>query len=161
MNDLKALEQKYKELGEEIARQKAKQGENAWPCEGDTIFVLVSDGSIVESTYYAEDERPFMLSQGNLFRTREHAEKERNARAVIKELRDQPGRRNFIDNTSNHSLNYDSFGLHRIDTDTWNTIDGGWQSIYFNSLESCEAAIQKVGEDRILAAVEWLCLEKP
>lgn len=160
MNDLKALEQKYKELGEEIARQKAEQGENAWPCEGDTIFVLVSDGSIVESTYYAEDERPFMLSQGNLFRTREHAAKECNARAVIQKLRNQPGRRNFIADRNNYSIYYD-LGMQRIDTNIWIVNDRGWQSIYFDSPQSLEVAIQKVEEERIIAAMKWLCLEKP
>lgn len=66
-----------------------EQNEAKWPKEGDEAYVSCNDGDIskivfgVVPSYHRE-----ILTQGNLYRTKEEAEHERDRRALIKELCD-------------------------------------------------------------------------
>lgn len=73
MNKLKELEQKYKELGEEIERLK-NQGKVWKPEKGEDYMHLSSTGLLCRDSWgdYGEDEARYGI--GNCFRTKEEAE---------------------------------------------------------------------------------------
>lgn len=156
-NDLAALEAQYAKLGEEIERLKQAKEAAEWPRLGGTYFYISARGR-VESCQWAYDN--FDLSSksiGNIFRTHEDAEKELEARIVTAELRQQPGRKAFV-------LGHKNWGV--IVDFSNNTASNGWHSahalafasIYFESYEAVESAIQVVGADRIIAASRWLSM---
>ena len=74
MNNLKKLEQKHKELGEEIARLKA-ENDDVWPKDGDEYFFIDIEGEIINDIWRDFNFEKEMLEAGNAFRTREGAEK--------------------------------------------------------------------------------------
>jgi hypothetical protein len=55
MNNLKKLEQKNKELGEEIARLKA-ENDDVWPKVGDKHFYIDVAGEVGQSNCWYETE---------------------------------------------------------------------------------------------------------
>ena len=72
MNNLKKLEQKHKELGEEIARLKA-ENDDVWPKDGDEYFFIDIEGEIINDIWRDFNFEKEMLEAGNAFRTREGA----------------------------------------------------------------------------------------
>lgn len=63
--------------------------DKAWhPRDTDFYWFLRSDGTTDRGTWQATDDTKRYLDQGNIFRTKEEAEKERDRRAVLKKVRD-------------------------------------------------------------------------
>lgn len=80
MNKLKELEQKYKELGEEIERLK-NQGK-AWKPEEDDVYYCVYPNGCTEYHTWRDDEYDIGVYEiGNCFETEEEAE------AVVEKLK--------------------------------------------------------------------------
>ena len=151
MENLKALEEKYAALGEEIAKLKTAPKE--WPQEGEEIWILCADRSRYEDSYTCHADKPY-LNQGNLFRTEAEAIAERDARAVVAELRRQPGRKQFVVEDPNYGLRVDLYNDLVSDNNLYK-LDASWNSIYFESEQATINAIKAVGEDRILKAARW------
>lgn len=151
MENLKALEEKYAALGEEIAKLKAAPKE--WPQAGDEMWGLFGTGQIIPVSYFNLAHKNY-LDQGNLFRTEAEALAERDARAVVAELRRQPGRKMFIEEEGNDGFVVDlvsgSVSIHN-----WYADSNGWHSIYFESEQAARDAIKAVGKERILKAARW------
>lgn len=150
MENLTALEEKYAALGEEIAKLKAAPKE--WPQEGDKVWLLCTSGEHYEDTYFRLSCRNY-LDQGSLFRMYARYA-ERDARAVVAELRRQPGRKKFIAANNNYCLCVD-LSDGEVFPDNLCGIDGGWHSIYFESEQATINAIKAVGQERIVKAARW------
>lgn len=150
-------------LKAELAALKQKQTEEPkpWPQVGDEIFYIDEYG-VIKSGIVETPRDLFiaaLLARGNIFRTKEHAKREAEAQKVIAELRAQPGRRAFETGTTSHGIHYDARNGVTVPTSCWQW-DSNWQQINFDTAEHRDAAIAKVGEDLILAAMVWMG-EKP
>lgn len=158
MNDLKQLQQRYEELGAEI-RRLSEQDDKNWPQIGERYYVIRTNGDISESRFDNDLFDSATKSIGNVFRSQEHAEKEREALQVLAELRRQPGRKSFEYDVDNYFVEIRLSG--GLSVSVWRNNMAGFGQVYFNSHQACQSAIQAVGADRILAAARWLAVEKP
>jgi hypothetical protein len=158
MNDIKALEAKYKELGAEIEALKESAKVKEWPQINDMYFTILNDGEIFCSHAYnvATINNGSKLI-GNIFRTKEDAEKELETRKTIAELRAQPGRKKFYLGAANYCV-ANTFGHNSVYVESLLDCNYGFASTYFESKQAVQAAIIKVGEARILAAAKWLAM---
>jgi hypothetical protein len=156
MNDITALEAKYKELGAEIEALKSAKTKE-WPQVGDKYSMVTTFGKIDTATYDEDIYDIDCKAIGNVFRTKEEATKELETRTTIAELRAQPGRKKFVVGVANFHLNAE-FDHCIITIFISRTIDQGFASIYFESKQAVQEAINTVGEARILAAAKWLAM---
>jgi hypothetical protein len=154
MNDIKALEAKYKELGVEIKALKSAKAEE-WPKYGDIYFVASDEYE--QFTYVGDKVDCRFQKTGDIFRTKIEAIKERETRKTIAELRAQPGRKKFVVNDENYCID-SVFDDKRVEVNVLNYSNHGFASTYFESKQAVQAAIFKVGEERILAAAKWLAM---
>lgn len=156
--NLTALEARYNELGEEIKRLKEAESAKTWPNDGDAYW-SVDSGRVAEFLWVNDEFDGLIAYIGNIFRTQEEAEKELEARKVVAELKRQPGAKKFSLGEDNWSFGVDlsTMRMSNILTNA-GLCDDGWHSIYFDSKESCKAAIKAVGESRIIAAAKWFAM---
>jgi hypothetical protein len=157
MNDIKALEAKYKELGAEIEALKESKKVKEWPQNGDEYFALLGNGNFYKHIYWSDNADYGYKAINNIFRTKEDAAKELETRKTIAELRAQPGRKKFLSNTNNICIDV-AFDVCEVRVNYWGCVDRGFASTYFESQKAVEDAINTVGEARILAAAKWLAM---
>lgn len=150
MTKLDELKAAYDELGAKI--KEMEEAPKEWPQKGDKYFCLGPDGS-VQTYYFNAPLDQGCLAIGNVFRIREEAEAELDARKVIAELRQCEGARAFTNARQNWSIIASSTRLVIRD---WEMDFMGWGNAYFDSKETCKAAIIKIGQARIIAAARWL-----
>lgn len=161
MSNLNELQAKYDQLGQEIQKLKeaelAKKNES-WPEYGDACWVV--DGYYVYKYDFSGISYKIRKNAlGELFRTKEEAERELNMLNVIAELRQCEGRRPFIFGTEENgwTLNWcilvSSSGLYFAGA---SQPGPGAFNLYFDSHDSLSAAVNKVGFSRIADAIVWL-----
>lgn len=149
---LERAEALLKELKEGIQKKEAK----TWPQFGDTCwvysaqgpFAYVFEGSITDS---------YNLNMGRAFQTKEQCEADFEARKVIYELKQQPGCERFVMGKMQWTVvvNLEECEVY---TDGWLRICDLQNSVWFESREAGEAAIEAVGKDRILKAARWFSM---
>ena len=153
MDNLEALEQKHKELGEEIAR--LKQGNVRWKPEyGDSYWFAGSWGE--ESVNHWENDKidRARFALGSCFRTKEEARRKADRDSLTQELKDFAARDGAVDWS-------DEEGKHRLtcdrETGVWEVMSN-WHMqtlgvIYFKTEERAEEAIKHFGKrlDLLLA----------
>lgn len=161
MTNLTQLCQRYEELGAEIRRFQEQEDAKNWPQVGDSYYTIDTYGYVCIVEADGEHEDKGALSIGNVFRSQEHAEKEREAQRVVAELRRQPGRKSFEVYQQNYCVATSAVNQEVKVSCRDDHLSDGFGCVYFNSKEACQAAISAVGEDRILAAARWLAVEKP
>lgn len=145
------LKKQYEALGAEIAKLEA---EKEWPKEGDGYYFICEDGGISNHIIQNTNWCNGALRIGNCFRTREEAEAERDARLVVAELKRQPGAKMFESCARNYCVVV-TFKYDKVSACPFSVDASGFGQAYFDSEESCLAAIKVVGEDRIFKAVRW------
>ncbi|MDE2097547.1 MAG: hypothetical protein KGL39_09900 [Patescibacteria group bacterium] len=164
MNDLEKVEQHIAQIEAETKKARKelemmKAGWQEWPKFGDKFYYLGLCGHVYEAQIsFICLSNPY-IEFGNAFKTREEAEKEVHARKIVAKLRQQPGARGFIVGEKNYCVEV-SLKNNSIYDNYWSGADIGWQSIYFDTMESVRNAIELVGEENILKVATWLSMRK-
>lgn len=127
----------------------------AWPQRGDTYWAIYNDVEIESVCWLNDHVDRSRKAIGNIFRTQEEAEKQLEALKVVAELRSQPGRKKFVVGEGNWGIEINLVRGMPPKCILIYTYETGWQSVYFDSKESVQAAINAVGVYRILAASKW------
>lgn len=153
MSTVKELEEKVQELLKEIERlkQKEKAEEFGYPFkENEPYEVIIEDGRIVTSCWTNHNMDCERYEQGNVFKTRDEAIRERDKRALLtrfRQFRDKcNGNRNAKTYDSQYYIIFDS---------TENTIETSWNCVidsfnlfgYFKNEEDCDRAIELFGAE--------------
>jgi len=124
--------------------------DQVWPQKGDYYYYISCKGNIYHDTYLGDDYGDKgRLNLGNCFKTQEEAEFKVEQLKVLYELEQ------FADNDqpwNNSSLHYTLCYNHSIDkiiAEYWGSFQCLPNTYYFKSFESAQAAIDKIGKDRL------------
>jgi hypothetical protein len=148
---LDELRKKYEELGKMIKSFEEQQKEAEFPKDGDTYYLINSNGSIHLETYELKYDREAYLI-GNCFRTQEEAEFAVEQLKVIAEMK-RCGGVWGTPQKSNTAIWLDGFGRIKI-SDYYHQER---PTIYFSSKTHAQKAINTIGEERLLKY--WFCVE--
>jgi len=149
--------ERIKEIEEQLAALKkeveSEQKEKAWPQIGDKYFVVMSNGDTTRHTWNSDSFDEAAWAIDNCYRTKEAAEAEVSAMKVFAELSRCEGVRKFVLSGMNHYFYFDPTRDSLMKEYTCCVATG--QQVWFSSEEQLQAAITKVGEARIIAALKW------
>lgn len=153
MSKIEELEEKVKELMKEIETLKQKQKEKAEEFEytfkeNEPYEVIIEDGRIVTSCWTNHNKDCERYEQGNVFKTRDEAIRERDKRALLTRFRQFRDKCNGNWNAKTYDSQY-----YIIFDSTENTIESSWISVidsfnlfgYFKNEEDCDRAIELFG----------------
>ena len=155
MSSVKELEEKVQELLKEIERlkQKEKAEEFGYPFkENEPYEVIIEDGRIVTSCWTNHNKDCERYEQGNVFKTRDEAIRERDKRALLTRFRQFRDKCNGNWNAKTYDSQY-----YIIFDSTENTIESSWNCVidsfnlfgYFKNEEDCDRAIELFGDEII------------
>lgn len=136
-----------------------KKAELIWPQLGDKYWTISPFGRVIELCWNNFNTDVGCQTIGNFFRTEAEATMQLEALKVITELRNCEGSRPFIVGTPNHCFGV-NLNTMSMCCDAWTERDCGWQSIYFESKNTAENALGKVGVQRVINAAYWLAMQK-
>lgn len=143
---IKALETQLEELKAEWEKQSTSE---EWPKVEDYFYCINENGHLQEYTFNDDTFDNGCKSLGNIFRTEEEAQAEIEARKVVAELRMTDGR---VDVYTERGSDFYGFDIHEsfmeISEECFDFF------LAWDSYEAVKKAIEKVGEDRILAATK-------
>lgn len=114
------------------------------PKEGDECYVLYSNSDIFKSLNYIKNYEGRIYNQGNLFPTREAAERERDRRALVQELKQ---RANFKPDWKDaRQKKYYLLCSHNRQTFIWDSVANyeNQNTVYFR--EKDESLIEEYGD---------------
>ena len=114
-----------------------KEPVKQWPREGDLVFYLMDTGTI-EPVTFEDGLISSFYPQGNIFRTLQEAEDERDRRALMVKIREMGGRR-FVEGKENWAL----YDIESIRDFAFNA----FKPFYTNTKKECQAIIDKYGDD--------------
>lgn len=154
---LNEIEKVFK--AELAAIREEMKAEKLWPQVGDEYWLLGDTGTLWRNAWCGDVSDFARQSIGNIFRTKAEAQAELAARKVIAELRACDGWTAFEVDGRNWGIAV-PFKRGCVFVQWSDVIEGCWQSIYFKDEESAKAAIEKVGEQRILKASRWLAMRE-
>ena len=145
MNKLEELENKIKELSDEIERLKAEKKNEVWkPKDGDYYWMISRTGFVAKGRWTGDSYDDDRYAIGNVFKTDEEAKFRAEQLKVEAELRRFA--RPFVANEDNYSITF----KHSLNTiRTWHGTTWQHNNIYFATEEIAQKAIDTVGEDRI------------
>ena len=125
-----------------------KDYDNVWPKNGDKYWFIVHNGNIVWDYYYNAPEDEDLKKIGNFFKTEEEAKETLEYLKVLHELNELSDDDKTWDGENKHwQIDYDTFE-DKIDISAMlYNISGG--AYYFKSKESAQAAVEKIGEERL------------
>ena len=156
MATIEELEARLAEMQAELEKLKSEKVAE-WPKEGDEYWTIGTSGKPFAYEWEDDEHDNGTMAIGHIFRTEEEAEAEIEARKVIAELCRQPGARRFVVGGNNWSVVY-NFHNKALWACVWESEPPIQQSVWFESQESARAAIQAVGEERIIKAARWWAL---
>lgn len=153
MSRVKELEEKVQELLKEIEtlKQKEKAEEFEYPFkENEPYEVIIEDGRIVTSCWTNHNMDCERYEQGNVFKTRDEAIRERDKRALLTRFRQFRDKCNGNWNAKTYDSQY-----YIIFDSTENTIESSWSCVidsfnlfgYFKNEEDCDRAIELFGDE--------------
>ena len=168
MSSVKELEEKVKELMKEIEtlKQQEKTEEFEYPFEENVQYwVIYQDGDINYGTWnnYGIDTKRY--DQGNIFKTKQEAERERDKRALLTRFRQFRDKRNEEWKQKREDC-IDFNGYH---IEVYNGNDDGmllrsdWDPVcerfclfgYFKKQVDCDRAIELFGDEIKRLYLEW------
>ena len=125
-----------------------KDYDNVWPKKGDKYWFIAHNGDIVWDHYYNALEDEELKEIGNFFKTEEEAKETLEYLKVLHELKELADDDKTWDGNNSHwELDYDT-SLDKITIYQLRcNISGG--AYYFKSKESAQAAVEKIGEERL------------
>lgn len=124
--------------------------ESEWPQTGDNYYYIAGNGEVFKSEFNSEfDYDCDSLEFGNCFKTKEEAEFKLEQLKVIHELEeladdDQP----WDDPKQHFIIQYDN-SSSCLYVEHWRKFQTVPRNYYFKSFKSAEAAINKIGADRL------------
>lgn len=154
---IEQLEAQLTALQAELNKLKNLENSKNWPSDGEVYYCVTYYGKVNTVVFDDDHLDQGAKAIGNMFRTREEAEKELEARKVIAELRMQPGSKRFVVCGNNFCVGVDLKCL-AVGVDYLGGIPQGFGQAYFYTEKDAENAIETVGSDRILAAAKWLAM---
>lgn len=120
-----------------------------WPQKNDEIYIVYGNGDIGKRIYLCNDIYSGILKQGNMFRTKEEAEKEIEKREILTELKKYTSKSGEYVITIEEGID-----IHRIDAlRDFDVVEHGRRlagTLYFDSIEIAKDAISIIGEENIL-----------
>lgn len=120
--------------------------------DGDKYYFINENGTILYSHWTSGRDDILRRNLGNMFLTYEEAEFEAERRKVEAELLKLGGTRDMMSlgygNTLKYCMYYNHLGDEKIYINSLYTTDHQG-IIFFKTEESCQRAIQEIGEDRI------------
>jgi len=153
---IKELETKLEELKELLKEEESKKN---WPEIGDRYWYISAATGVSYNTFDDDDLDKLNKEIGNFFRTEEEVVSEMETRKVFQELREQRGRVNeFVAGSTNCSITV--MENNTISPDYWGSCKQCCMLGIYDSEESVRQAIQVVGEERIIKAVNWFIQRK-
>ena len=153
MSTITELEEKVKELLDEIEtlKQKEKAEEFEYPFkENEPYEVIIEDGRIVTSCWTNHNKDCERYDQGNIFKTKQEAERERDKRALLtrfKQFRDKCNRE-WKPGTYDckYFISYD--GSKKVLESGWNDLWDNFNTFgYFYDERDCLRAIDLFGDE--------------
>lgn len=161
MSTITELEEKVKELLDEIEtlKREKKNEEFEYPFEYDEKYSVVyhnGDISVYDWTNHKMDKQTY--SQGNAFKTKQEAERERDSRALLtrfKQFRDK------CNGDWKPEIYNTKYYIYFNPTDnkiksSWNHINNEFHLFgYFQKEEDCDRAIELFGDEIKRLYLEW------
>lgn len=161
MSTITELEEKVKELLDEIEtlKREKKNEEFEYPFEYDEKYSVVyhnGDISVYDWTNHKMDKQTY--SQGNAFKTKQEAERERDSRALLtrfKQFRDK------CNGDWKPEIYNTKYYIYFNPTDnkiksSWNHLNNGFHLFgYFQKEEDCDRAIELFGDEIKRLYLEW------
>ena len=145
MDKIEELENKIKELSDEIEKLKVEKNNEPWkPENGDKYWLISHNGYVVQVRWMGDEAEDDIYAIGNVFKTQEEAELRAERLKVEAELRRFA--RPFIVNERNFMLKY-NYDTNKILIDF--VVLTPSTNIHFASGEITRKAIDTVGEERI------------
>lgn len=161
MSSVKELEEKVTELLKEIEtlkqKEKAEEFEYLFK-ENEPYEVIIEDGRIVTSCWTNHNLDCERYEQGNVFKTKDEAIRERDKRALLTRFRQFRDKCNGDWNAKTYDSQY-----YIIFDSTENTIETSWNCVidsfnlfgYFKNEEDCDRAIELFGDEIKRLYLEW------
>ena len=148
---LEQAETLLKEVKEEMAK---KWEAKPWPQVGDQYWVPSSTGGVKDYRFSSDHVDKSYFELGLAFKTKEQCEADSEARKVIYELKQQPGCERFVVGKTQWAVvvNLEECEVYQ---ERWAHVCNLQDSVWFESREAGEAAIEAVGKDRVLKAARW------
>ena len=159
-NKIKELETKLEELKELL---KEEENNKNWPEIGDRYWYISAASGVSNNIFDDDDLDKLNKEIGNFFRTEEEAVSEMETRKVFQELREQPGRVNeftYCYGKENWIIRVIANTLDVLDVILVQSLEQCCMLGIYDSEESVRQAIQVVGEERIIKAVNWFIQRK-
>lgn len=125
---------------------------DVWPKKGDRYW-----NTLFPETYSRWDNvtvEQNWLSLGLLHRTQEDAQAHHDLLKVVQELRECDGFRPFVVGRQNYCFYYNT-KRDAVESDHWAELELGWEHLYYETKEQRDAALSKVGYDRMHKAMKW------
>lgn len=139
----------------EVKEEMAKTAEvKSWPQEGDEYWAPSSRGDAKAYRFSSDHIDKSYFEMGLAFKTKEEALAEIEARKVVYELKQQPGCERFVVGKKRWTFAM-NLADNEVFTDSWANACNLQDSVWFESREAAQAAIEAVGKDRILKAARW------
>ena len=156
MSSVKELEEKVKELMKEIERlkQKEKAEEFGYPFkENEPYEVIIEDGRIVTSCWTNHNMDCERYEQGNVFKTRDEAIRERDKRALLTRFRQFRDKCNgdwkpdFKDSSKDKYIIYYDYEFLEFYCSNLGGEDEFHLFGYFKNQKDCKRAIELFGDE--------------
>lgn len=124
-----------------------KDYEKIWPKKGDTYWYITDTGCVCHDIYYAAYSDDVRKELGNFFKTKQEAMDMLEYLKVLHELKELADDDQVWDDmTPHYTPLYDASNNKIIINCAASFINGAY---YFKSKESAQAAIDKIGEERL------------
>lgn len=144
------------ELAEKIAEDikvaiEEHKKDQMWPQKGDHYYYVSSNGFTYQDTY-DDDYNAYdkgRLSLGNYFKTEEEAEFKIEQLKVLHELEQLADDDQLWNNSNLHYTFCYKHSIDKIIAEHWSSFQCLLNTYYFKSFESAQAAIDKIGKDRL------------
>ena len=150
MSTVEELEKQIQDLQKELELKKQKESFKFPVGYHDTYYFLTAFGEIKEDFWIGSIRDENKSYQGNVFKTKQEAEKERDRRELLTRFRQFRDKCNGNWNAKTYDSQY-----YIIFDSTENTIESSWSCVidsfnlfgYFKNEEDCDRAIELFGDE--------------
>lgn len=142
-----ALQKEIDQLEHRYTETRINDRDRKWPMDGDIVFYISDAGNICETEYVAEYDRN-MKSIGNVFRTREDAQRAINWLEVTAEMRTIAYKYGDVSSDAEWAIGYDQRNDRVVSVLRYDR-EGGVFTPVFGCNAVAEACISEIGEARL------------
>ena len=138
----------FRELVDDMVQKVLK--ETAWPQKGDAYYYVRHSGEVATGIFTGCGYDKEMMDFGNFFKTKEEAEFKKEQLIVLHELEKLANDNNEWDTYDYHYYIHYNIYAKQIEIGANYTYVNGNRAFYFDSAELAQAAIDKIGADRLI-----------